>query len=115
MKFRNATGGKRPGAGRPKGSVNKKSYTVAQILEANGYDAIGMLIASAYSADEQVALRARCELAQYVYPKLRSIETKITGGIVHTSTARELEAASDADLIAAIISSDSDEQPEDLH
>lgn len=113
--IRGKNGGKRPGAGRPPGSINKKSYTVAQLLESIGYDAIGMLVESARSSDEHVALRARCELIQYVHPKLKSIETKITGGIVHTSTARQIEAASDADLIAAIINADSDEQPADLH
>lgn len=108
-------GGKRPGAGRKKGEPNKKTRLVAQILADNNYDAIEMLIDSALSKNKHVALRARCELAQYVYPKLRSIETKITGGIVQTSTPRELESASDADLIAAIISTDSDEQPSDYH
>lgn len=40
---------------------------------------------------------------------------EVKNKISYESTSRDIETASDADLIAAIINADSDEQPADLH
>lgn len=108
-------GGKQPGGGRPKGSVNIKSLTVGQYFESIGYDALGMLAKSAHSADEAVALRARIEIASFMYPKLRSVE--IRGTLTTVTTQREIEAASDRQLLETLMALEhtSDDDRTDAH
>ena len=77
-------GGRREGAGRPKGAVNKKSQEISDLLASLGVDPIeGMaLIASnnksalGISDDVPIAIRAQMfkELAPYVAYKLKAIE-----------------------------------------
>lgn len=84
-----AIGGKRKGAGRPKGSVNKRKEKIDRMLQEMGCDPIeGMAhIAMEARADadkftdfkdrkEALALAGTMykELAQYVAPKLRAVE-----------------------------------------
>lgn len=110
-----AKGGKQPGAGRPKGAINKNSMTVAEYLKAIGFDVLGALVKSAQSSDETVALRAQCELASFLYPKLRSVEVKAQVSTV--TTQREIESASDRDLIATLVAleQNSDDSHTDMH
>lgn len=110
-----AKGGKQPGAGRPHGAINIKSMTVGQYFESIGYDALGMLAKSAHSADEAVALRARIEIASFMYPKLRSVEIK--GTLTTVTTQREIEAASDHQLLEALVALEhtSDDDRPDAH
>jgi len=74
-------GGSRPGAGRPKGSANKRTQEVIEKLEALGCDPIvGMAkIAMDKNADLQLRGSMYKELAQYVYPKRKAVEVSGTG------------------------------------
>lgn len=71
-------GGKRPGAGRPKGSKSKKTLAVEAKLEELGCDPIeGMakIAQAAFDAEDfQLAGNMYKELAQYVAPKRKAIE-----------------------------------------
>lgn len=106
-----ARGGNKPGSGRPKGAINKKSLTVAQYLESVGFDVLGELVKSAKSLDEGVALRAKCELASFVYPKLRSVEMKAQ--VTTVTTQRDAEAASDRALLEALAALQQDDSNHD--
>lgn len=96
------TGGKRPGAGRPKGSKSKRTYEAMAILDALGVNPIENLarIAAGHPIRAQIGLNkdngdiivedviptleqqlaANKELAQYVAPKLKAIEHSGTDG-----------------------------------
>ncbi len=85
-------GGKRPGAGRPKGSENKATVEVRESLERIGCDPIEGMARVAMNDTEAlglaegetipVTLRARMfeALAQYVAPKRRATELTIDQG-----------------------------------
>ena len=85
-------GGKRPRAGRPKGSENKATVEVREALERTGCDPIeGMARVAMNDAEAlglpegetiPITLRARMfeALAQYVAPKRRSTELTIDQG-----------------------------------
>jgi len=72
------TGGKRTGAGRKKGSINKRSQEIADRLAAMGCDPIeGMAEIAAEARGEgdlQLAGQMYKELAQYVAPKRKAVE-----------------------------------------
>src|SRR4051794_25041833 len=75
-------GGARTGAGRPRGSVNKRSDELADKLNALGCDpAEGLArIASEALAENDRDLAARCysSLLPYLYAKLKLSEISIT-------------------------------------
>jgi len=84
-------GGKRPGAGRPRGSLSKKTLEVQERLARMGCDPIiGMAIIAAdemsagKDGDRVLAGRMYAELAQYVAPKRRAVEH--SGGLEVTDT-----------------------------
>jgi hypothetical protein len=69
-------GGARPGAGRPKGSTNKKSQEIQDRLEELGVDPIeGMaMLASDPTSTPELKLQCFKELAQYVAPKRKAVD-----------------------------------------
>jgi hypothetical protein len=85
-------GGKRPGAGRPKGSKGKRTERVEELLERIGCDPIeGMALIASNDAEAlgladgetiPITLRAKMysELAPYVAPKRRATELTIDQG-----------------------------------
>lgn len=89
----------RRGAGRPKGSQNKKTQQIEQLLSSLGVDPIaGMAhIASnnrkilGISEDVPIAVRAQMfkELAPYVAYKLKAIEITIEDSVVDHETRLE--------------------------
>ena len=85
-------GGKRPGAGRPKGAKNKRTERVEELLERIGCDPIEGLARVAMNDIEwldlpegetiSITLRAKMfeALAPYVAPKRRATELTIDQG-----------------------------------
>lgn len=69
-------GGKREGAGRPKGSANKRTLEVAERLAKMRCDPIVGMARIAMSRKNPIELRGRmfAELAQYIAPKRRAVE-----------------------------------------
>ena len=75
-------GGAKPGerrGGRQKGTPNKRTEAVAEILATIGCDPIGGMARIAMDETAELSIRAQMykELAQYVAPKRKAIE--ITG------------------------------------
>jgi len=74
-------GGVRKGAGRKKGSVNKRSQELIDMIKKKypRYDPIMAMIAIAKKkgVKDELKLQAHKEIAKYVRPQLRSIE--VTG------------------------------------
>jgi hypothetical protein len=62
--------------GRVRGTPNKKSETLLRKLEQLGCDPIEGLTSIALAPDTNPDLKVRCyaELAQYVYPKRKSVD-----------------------------------------
>ncbi len=77
-----AGGGKRPGAGRPKGSLNKTTLGVIDKLQEMGIDPIEGMARIANNEANNIDLRARmyAELAQYIAPKRKAMEVTGEGG-----------------------------------
>ena len=76
-------GGKRPGAGRPKGAINKRSKELTERLDDLGVDPIeGMAMISA-DPTTSPELKFQCfkELAQYIAPKRKAVEQHTTGDV----------------------------------
>lgn len=69
-------GVKQPGAGRPPGAKNKKTEAVASILSRLAHNPIEALVEQAKDKNTTPELRYHINktLAEYTYPKLRSIE-----------------------------------------
>ena len=69
-------GGRRPGAGRPKGSLSKNTLELAERLAEMGCDPFAGMMKLAEDVSLDPALRGRmyAVLAQYVMPKRRSVE-----------------------------------------
>ena len=70
--------------GRPKGSRNKRSLELAELLAKQfpGYDPVAAMAAMANdtSLDEPLRLAANKEVAKYVRPQLKAIEHSTQGG-----------------------------------
>ena len=70
-------GGKRPGAGRPKGAKNRRTLAVEELLEELDFDPIEAMVSVYRQAQEEgdtsLAGAMAKELAQYKYPKRRSV------------------------------------------
>lgn len=65
-----ATGGARPGAGRPKGSPNKSTAEIRAIAQKHGKKAIDKLVNLLDSKDERTAMAAVRELLDRGYGKV---------------------------------------------
>jgi hypothetical protein len=75
-----ARGGARPGAGRPKGSANKRTREIANAI-AEGLTPLEFLTNVYRDIGEEMSRRidAAKAAAQYVHPKLANIDTKVEG------------------------------------
>ena len=77
-------GGARPGAGRPKGSVNRLSREFAEKFDAaceeRGFNLIEKLVEMCDDVDKEIALKARTLVMPYRYPKLRQVEVAVEPG-----------------------------------
>jgi len=97
-------GGKRPGAGRPKGTKGKKTIEVEEMMAKHNCDPIEAMIRLAKMAEEdaqaedtpkdrlphyQFAGQMHKELASYRYPKRKAIE--LSGDLNVTSHEDSLE------------------------
>lgn len=71
-------GGKRKGAGRPKGSLTRRSEVLAEALLSNGHCPVEALIRLAQEAEAQgdlgQAIGAWKSIIPYVYPKPKAVE-----------------------------------------
>lgn len=67
-------GGKRAGAGRPKGIIDKRSLKLQDKLIQLKYDPIQTIVNFTKSADEGVALRASIAIFEACVPKLKATE-----------------------------------------
>ena len=88
----NGHGGTRQGAGRPKGSANKKTAEVRDRAAKEGITPLEyMLKVLRESKDEAACMEAAKAAAPYLHPKLAS--TEITGSLTisHEEALKELE------------------------
>jgi hypothetical protein len=89
-------GGKRPGAGRPKGAPNKRKRELDAGIAASGMDPLDYMLAVMRSPKSPPALRfeAAKRAAPYRHPKLASIEhTGKDGGPIETRELSPIELA----------------------
>ena len=77
-----------PGSGRKKGTPDKIRSEVKDKIEASGYDPIEAMIEIGRIATEEkdyiLSLAAAKELAQYIYPKRKSVEHTTDGSFMPT-------------------------------
>jgi hypothetical protein len=74
-------GGKRPGAGRPRGSLGAMTERVLDLLEELDFDPLEELV-TLYrdpATDRRTKVRIACELAQFVAPKLKAVDVQNAG------------------------------------
>lgn len=92
-----------PNAGRKKGSVNKKSLLVKDVLESHGINLVEQIVIRLKEISREDQVKALTALLPYVYPKLASIEVKAeVGGFA----IRDLSRKTDDDLEAILIERD---------
>ena len=91
-------GGKREGAGRKPGSLNKRTYDLAEKLESLNCDPFEGMVKLALDDSLDPGLRGRmyAELAQYVMPKRKSVEMEAK---VETTEIRGPDADTLADKL----------------
>ena len=77
-------GGKRPGAGRPKGSISKRSLALREMLEEAGYEPDQAIVAlfeigreAMETGDYRLAIDAYSKAAPYVLPRLKAQELSL--------------------------------------
>lgn len=87
------TGGRRPGAGRPRGSRNKATAAKAAAIAKSGITPLDyMLRVMRQSDNEAVRLDAAKAAAPYVHPRLQAIEhSGKDGGPIETKDVTGLE------------------------
>lgn len=61
-------------AGRKRGSTNKKSRFVHDILETHGINLVEQIVVRLAKISTEDQVKALCGLLPYVYPKLTSVE-----------------------------------------
>lgn len=88
-----ALGGKRPGAGRPKGSQNKASAAKAAEIEASGLTPLDYMLGILRNETNDAAMRfeAAKAAAPYVHPRLATTELK--GELTVNDVSAEPEAS----------------------
>jgi len=71
-------GGKRPGAGRPKGSLGAMTERVLELFAELSFDPLRELVAMYHNpeTDRRTKVRIAIELAQFVAPKLKAIDVQ---------------------------------------
>lgn len=81
--MKNNHGGKRPGAGRPKGAANKASIERQAKVAATGDTPLDYMLK--VMRDEMADEKRRDEMAKaaapYVHPKLSSVDAKVEGDV----------------------------------
>lgn len=87
-----ANGGKRPGAGRPKGGASKTNETARAAAAATGITPLDYMLGVLRDTtkDSETRMDAAKAAAPYVHSKLAAIELSGTLG-VHEDTLGELE------------------------
>jgi len=77
-----SAGGKRTGAGRPKGSASRKTLEIEARLKTLKCDPFKVMatIANDKSAKTELRLTAAKELAQYIAPKRKAVEISSDDG-----------------------------------
>jgi hypothetical protein len=77
-------GGRRPGAGRPKGAVSRKSAAIIEAIEASGEET-PLQYMLRVMRDRTVEHTRRDDMAKaaagYVHPKLASTDNNLTGDV----------------------------------
>jgi len=75
-------GGKRPGAGRKKGSPNKATIARQEAIAASGLTPLDYMLAVMRNEDnpQDVRLDAANKAAPYVHPKLANVDHKSSDG-----------------------------------
>lgn len=78
-----ARGGKRPGAGRPKGAATKRTREVADKAAAEGLTPLEYMLAVLRdeAADPDARMDAAKAAAPYVHPKLSSVDANHKGDV----------------------------------
>ena len=78
-------GGRRPGAGRPKGSVSKRSQETAARLSISGNDPLDFLLA--VMRNEEIEMRIRHDAAKAAAPFMHTRLAAISHTIQHKPAA----------------------------
>ena len=94
-------GGKRPGAGRPLGSKNKRTSAVRERLEELGADPIQVLHdlmkTGGADGDEKIQLDAAKALLPYAYPRLSTQDINLAAEFMPDVTLRLIMPDDDSD------------------
>jgi hypothetical protein len=76
----NGHGGKRPGAGRPKGARDKLNNALRERFEVEGIDPAWVLAEIMQNSDDEKLRRAAAsDLMPYLHPRLASQDLNISG------------------------------------
>jgi hypothetical protein len=90
-------GGHRPGAGRKKGSHNRRTEEAMAMAREAGCDPVKFLIEA--MQDETLPIKDRIECAKavapYVAPRLASMEARVTTGRTHEECLEDLDDEDD--------------------
>lgn len=86
-------GGPREGAGRPKGARDKLALEAAQRHAAEGVMPLDFMLSVMRDEGEDMARRldAAKAAAQFVHPKLSSVEANVKAQVSHEDALSELE------------------------
>ena len=87
-----SVGGKREGAGRPKGSANKRTVEKIKAIEESGMTPLDFLTSVYRDLGEEMSRRvdAAKAAAQYVHSKLSTVDAKIDGKLSVTEVAHRV-------------------------
>lgn len=100
-------GGRRAGAGRPKGTANRKTREIADRCAAEGLTPLEVMLdvmrRAHAAADYGTALDAAAKAAPFVHARLSSVDLKAT-------VNRDIEEYSDAELIALAMQASRDDR-----
>ncbi len=93
-----AVGGKRPGAGRPKGAVNKATADIKAIAQQYGEQAMSTLFDIMLSSENDTArIAAAKEIIDRGYGKAKQqLEAEISGGMSIQSIVRKIVDPTDS-------------------
>jgi len=94
-----AQGGKRPGAGRPRGARNAKTVEQAEAVKSSGLTPLDYMLSVMRDEgnDKATRLDAANKAAPYVHAKLASVDHKSSDGTMTPQPARVEIVAVDGD------------------
>lgn len=74
-----------PGSGRKKGTPNKRSQVAADTLDELGFNGLAEMFRmwGAPGISEATRTKLLCEMTQYQFPKLKSLERSAAGGAMN--------------------------------